>query len=164
MRAEIIYFGGVVREQLRVQGLDVTPENERKAREEIRQKHGMAAVAKLAAEPLQSALSSGKSVVIDGLYSLAELDLLRQKLHCPLILIALHSSRKLRYERLRNRPKRPFLPEEVDRRDEHEIRSLDKGGPIALADYHVVNDGDLEQFTKTLEHIAEMLQETLRLD
>lgn len=46
---------------------------------------------------------------------------------------------------------------EASERDWHEIEFLEKGGPIAIADHYVINDGDLErlhtQLQTELEHV-----------
>jgi hypothetical protein len=45
---------------------------------------------------------------------------------------------------------RPLTAAEVDARDFFEIKNLDKGGPIAIADAHVVNDADPASFAAAL--------------
>ena len=42
---------------------------------------------------------------------------------------------------------------EIDERDWAEIENLEKGGPIAIADYFVHNDKDLDSLHKQLDEV-----------
>jgi dephospho-CoA kinase len=138
----IVYFGGAVLEELARRGLALTPENERFVREDLRRLHGMAAMAILKLPQIQALRDAGKRVAIDGLYSFAEYELLKTRLGDALQVLAIHAPKALRVARLAGRPVRPLTVEEVDQRDFFEIKNLDKGGPIAIADAHVLNDSD----------------------
>ena len=48
----------------------------------------------------------------------------------------------LRFKRLSERKIRPVPLEKCYQRDVLEIENLNKGGPIAIADYLIVNDSD----------------------
>ncbi len=138
----IIYFGGTVVGEVQRRGIAVNPENEKTVREELRATHGMAAMAHINLPKIRALLNETKLVAIDGLYSMGELDVLRSELGAALKLLAIHAPKALRYERLGQRPVRAMTPEQVDARDAFEVKNLDKAGPIALADAHVINDGD----------------------
>ncbi|CAK0751565.1 conserved hypothetical protein [Gammaproteobacteria bacterium] len=138
-----IYFGDLVLKEVEARGLHLTPDNERLVREDLRRHHGMAAMAILSLPAIRAALSEGP-VVIDGLYSFTEYKVLRGELGDNLIVLAVASSRALRYDRLTRRPVRPLTPVEAEARDMAEIERIEKGGPIAIADYTVVNDGTPE--------------------
>ena len=138
---ERIYFGDRVIKGVEARGLPLTPENERTVREDLRRVHGMAAMAILSLPLIRVALER-IPVVIDGLYSFAEYKLLREELGDNLIVLAVASARALRYERLAQRVERPLTPAEAESRDMAEIEYIEKGGPIAMADYTVINDGD----------------------
>lgn len=144
-------FGGIVVGEVEQRGLAVTPENERTVREELRARHGMAAMARLALPHLHEALRQHSSVIIDGLYSFSEYKLLRQELGEPMIVVAIIAPRWLRYQRLAQRPERPLTPEEAEARDWQEVETLEKGGPIALADYTLLNDGRPEELLASLD-------------
>jgi len=47
--------------------------------------------------------------------------------------------------------------EETDRRDAAEIENLEKGGPIAAADYYVTNEGDLDALRASYEELKKIL-------
>ena len=134
-------FGAVVVDEVRRRGLEVNPSNERIAREELREKHGMAAMAAISLPKLRDALDRQGNIIIDGLYSFSEYRMLNQALGAPLILVALAAPRRLRYQRLANRAVRPLSPAEARARDIQEIENLEKGGPIAMADFTLLNDG-----------------------
>lgn len=142
---EYVYFGGAVVDEVKARGLEVNEINEAAVREDLRAKHGMAAIAVLKLPPIEKALSESKDVLIDGLYSQAEYQLLSEKFGDELILIAVHSNKNLRIRRLSSRPIRPLTSDEVKTRDFREIVYVDKGGPIATADYHILNNGSMDE-------------------
>lgn len=133
-------FGGVVVDEVRRRGLEINPGNERIVREDLRVAHGMAAMAAISLPRLQQALRTHNHIVIDGLYSFSEYKLLNEKLDAPLLLVAITAPRHLRYQRLAARSARPLTPSEARERDMLEIERLEKGGPIAMADYTLLNE------------------------
>jgi dephospho-CoA kinase len=152
---ELIYFGGVVVDEVKRRGMPVNEANEKTVREELRATHGMAAMAIMKLPQIQAMLAAGKKVAIDGLYSFAEYELLKSEMGERLKLIAMHSPKPLRYARMAARPVRPLTQADVDARDFFEIKNLDKGGPIAIADAHVVNDADTATFAQALRAAIE---------
>jgi hypothetical protein len=55
------------------------------------------------------------------------------------------------------RPERPMTPQQVDERDWTEIENLEKGGPIAIADYFVHNDRDLDWLHEQLDVVLRQI-------
>jgi dephospho-CoA kinase len=102
--------------------------------------HGMDAYARLLLPTIVERLSAGPTV-IDGLYSWAEYKFLRGHFRDQMKLVAIYTTRSMRYARLSQRRDRPLSIEEAEQRDYAEIENVEKGGPIALADYTIVNDG-----------------------
>lgn len=151
-------FGAIVVDEVRRRGLEVNPVNERDVREELRARHGMSAMASLALPKLQAALDDHHCIVIDGLYSMSEYTFLRQHLAAPTILAAIVAPRHLRYQRLASRAVRPLTPVEAAERDLREIDKLEKGGPIAIADYTLLNDASeahmLDQLDRLLAELG----------
>lgn len=141
-----IYFGGLVLQEVKTRGLPGTPENERLIREDLRQKFGMDAMAQLALPMLKEKLRSHAMVGIDGLYSFSEYKTLKQAFADQLVLVAIVTPAALRHQRLTMRDVRPLTLDEARQRDLAEIENLEKGGPIAIADHYIVNDGDLKGF------------------
>ncbi|PJF20838.1 MAG: hypothetical protein CUN56_14145 [Phototrophicales bacterium] len=150
-------FGGVVEDEVRDRGWQVNPENERIVREELREEHGMAAMAKISLPKLQTALQEHSHIVIDGLYSFSEYKVLQTELGVPMVVVAIVAPRHVRYERLAKRPIRPLTTEEAERRDIQEIETLEKGGPIAIADYTLLNNDTTEALLNQLDHLLATL-------
>jgi len=150
-------FGGVVEGEVRNRQWDVTPENERIVREELREKHGMAAMAIISLPKLKDALESHSHIIIDGLYSFSEYKILQAQLGVPMVVVAIVAPRQLRYQRLSTRPDRPLTPEEAQRRDIQEIETLEKGGPIAIADYTLTNNGATNDLLADLDTLLDEL-------
>jgi len=136
-----VYFGGITLEEIKRRGLELNETNERMVREELRRVYGMAAFAILSLPAIENGLRQGKRVLIDGLYSFSEYKALRDRFGEELLIIAVFTERLLRYKRLAQRPVRPLTPEQALARDISEIENLEKGGPIALADYTLMNNG-----------------------
>ena len=150
-------FGGVVVDEVRRRGLEVNPQNERIVREELREAHGMAAMAVISLPRLQQALQTRSHIVIDGLYSFSEYKLLSLELGAPLVLVAIAVPRHLRYQRLATRNHRPLTPSEARERDMLEIERLEKGGPIAMADHTLLNEGAPEVLLRNLDALLDTL-------
>ena len=151
-------FGAVVENEVRRRGWELNPANERIVREELRGQHGMAAMARLSLSTLKAALQQHRRIVIDGLYSFSEYKLLRAELGAPLALVAIVAARHLRYQRLASRLIRPLTPAEAQQRDTQEIEKLEKGGPIAMADYTLLNDGPPESLLRQLDDLLARLR------
>jgi dephospho-CoA kinase len=150
-------FGSIVIDEVSRRGLPLNPENERVVREEFRSNEGMDAIARRALPILRSALERQNCIVIDGLYSWSEYKTLRAELGGELTVVAIVSERALRYTRLAERSERPLTAAEAERRDYQEIENLEKGGPIALADYTLTNNGSPDQLLAALDALMERL-------
>ena len=150
-----IYFGGVVYDHMKKEGIEITPESQKEYRENIRKKYGMAAVAVLLEEEIKESVKNNNTV-LDGLYSWDEYIFLKEKFK-DLKLICIVCDKQLRYDRIAIRPDRPFNTEEIIIRDTSEIENLAKGGPIAYADYYIFNNGSLEDYEKRLLEILEQI-------
>jgi dephospho-CoA kinase len=150
-------FGSIVVDEVRRRNWRVNPENERIVREEIRLREGMDAIAKRALPLLKDALASHGTIVIDGLYSFSEYKMLQRELGRNMVVVAITAPRHIRYERLASRPVRPLTAQEAELRDWQEIEMIEKGGPIALADYTIVNKGSIDAMLAELDHLLDTL-------
>ena len=153
----IVYFGGQITNEVARRGMASGPESEREVREQLRAEYGMDAVARLAEREITDLLATGERVVIDGVYSQAEIDYIKSTLPGPISTIAVHSRKSLRYRRMERRPVRPLTPGQLDERDIREIAALDKATPIALADFHLVNDGTMADLKAGVRQTLECL-------
>lgn len=134
-----VYFGGVTVSQLKKEGIEVNEANERAKREGLRKQYGMGAFAVLLKDEILEKLQKG-NVVLDGLYSWSEYVILKDLLGDRLILLAVVTNSGVRKQRLATRAVRPLSAEQVDSRDKAEIENMEKGGPIAKADYYILNN------------------------
>jgi len=149
---QVIRFGEITMRELNARGLPNNEANERAIREELRKAHGSDVYAKLLLPRIKETLAVGPTA-IDGLYSWAEYKFLRQNLENQMHLVVVFTTRSIRYERLAHRPVRPLSSEEAELRDFAEIENLEKGGPIAMADYVVLNDGSEEELLLAVDRL-----------
>lgn len=149
-----VYFGGITLKEIKKRGLEITPDNEKIVREELRQTYGKEAYAKLISQEIDELLQSGQQKIIaDGLYSWSEYKFFKNKYGEKIVIIAVAAARKTRHQRLSTRPERPLNEEAVTKREYAEIENIEKGGPIANADYTIVNDSDLPSLIEDLEKV-----------
>jgi dephospho-CoA kinase len=152
-----VRFGDITDEELKKEGLEPNEENERYIRQQLREKHGMAAYAKLNLPRIDSSLKSS-NVVIDGLYSWEEYVVLKERYGEKLSVLAVWASPTTRHARLAHRAKRPLTLEEAASRDKSEIENINKGGPIAMADFTIINEASLEKLEKETERVLSALK------
>lgn len=152
-----IYFGDFVQEELSLRQLEKTAFNVKAVRQEMREQGGEGVLAHLTIQKVKSISNPDATILLDGLYSMTELDILKKEYGNMLFCIAVHADKAIRYKRLRFRPFRSLTASEVDERDRKEIERHDKDGPIALADYHLVNNGSLEELTSKIDSILKTI-------
>jgi len=152
-----VRFGDVTDDEIKKRGLELNEKNERYIRELLRKEQGMAAYARLNLPRIDSALTHA-DVVIDGLYSWEEYTLLRDYYKDAFYVVAVWASPKTRYDRLAGRSERGLTPEDAASRDGAEIENLDKGGPIAMADYTIINESSLEDLEKEVGRVISSLR------
>ena len=152
-----VYFGGMVYEEVERRGLDIV-KDETSVREDMRRQEGPSVLAKRVAKKSREYLDNGaEAVVADGLYSWSEDKYLRQEFGDDIITIAAVVPKWLRYQRVTERvdSRRRYTVNDIMQRDITEIENIEKGGPIAFADYYVMNDGDLDNVYAQLDQIIE---------
>lgn len=147
-----IRFGDITDQEIARRGLEPGEESERYVRELLRQEHGMAAYAILNLPRIDSARQHS-GVVIDGLYSWEEYLFLKERYGADLVVVSVWSSPETRYARLVARADRGLTPEEARSRDQAEIENVNKGGPIALADYTIINEASRDRLREETERI-----------
>ncbi len=152
-----IRFGDITDEEIRKRGLELNEENERYIRELLRQEQGMAAYAKLDLPGIDEA-SKQSDVVIDGLYSWEEYTFLKAHYGKDFYVVAVWSSPKTRYARLTDRLDRRLTLEEAASRDRAEIENINKGGPIAMADFTIINESSLKDLAKETKLVIAKLR------
>lgn len=149
-----VYFGGVVVDETQRRYGKVNEELEKGVREELRAKEGKGAIAQRMISKIEALNAEGKSrVVADGLYSWTEYKIFKERWGNDAIVIAVVAPRHIRHERLAHRPVRPFTDAEVTQREYNEIENIEKGGPIANADYTIVNTTTPEDLLKQFDAV-----------
>ncbi len=149
----VVRFGDITMRELERRGLPISEANERRVRESLRAEHGMDGYAKMLLPIIRDHLSRG-SLVLDGLYSWSEYKYLLANLQESLLVVAVTAPRAVRYARLAARPERPLTSDEALSRDIAEIEGLEKGGPIAMADYTLLNTGSVEELEAAIDTIV----------
>lgn len=149
-----VYFGGITLQEIKKRNLDINAKNEKFVREDIRAKEGKDAYARRIVAQTKQLFDEGHEVVVaDGLYSWSEYKVFKDEFGDNAIIIALAADRQLRHERLAKRPVRPLTNQEVTDREYAEIENIEKGGPIANADYTILNDSSLDAVLADLDKV-----------
>ena len=151
-----VRFGDITDEEVNKRDLPLNEENERLVRQQLRQEKGMGAYAILNMPGIDKYLESS-NVVVDGLYSWEEYLLMKERYGDRFAVLAVWTSPARRYERLRQRRIRPLTTAEAASRDKAEIENSAKGGPIAMADFTVINEGTLQELIGQVKLILDGL-------
>jgi len=140
MDIPVVNMGDIIRKEVSESGLESAPETLRSMMVRLRKKFGKGIVAEQCL-PLIRSLGSHGIVAVDGLRSLEEVGVFRREFP-NFKVIAIHSSPKMRHERLkeRHRSDDPRTWQEFIERDKLEL-SIGIGQVIALADVVVSNEG-----------------------
>ena len=151
-----VYFGGMIYKEMERRGVERTPdgESEKHFREMIRETEGKDWLVKQAIKETERLIAAGqKRVVLDGVYSYMEYKKVRQAFPGMTTFVAVVVDRALRYKRVGKRPERPFNLEQIKERDRSEVENLEKGGPIAMADYYIFNNGTIAELHTRVDEI-----------
>jgi dephospho-CoA kinase len=158
----LLHFGNMVYEEVQKRGLHNT-KDEKFVRKDMRDKGGPAVLAKKIAEKIEEQHTDKKVVLLDGLYSWSEYKFLEEKFGKAFITIALAAPKELRRKRVLNRKDshRKYTLDVLMSREIDEIENLEKGGPIAYADFTLVNNSnDKEDLFSQLEQVLKQLDIT----
>ncbi|MCX6810531.1 MAG: AAA family ATPase [Candidatus Berkelbacteria bacterium] len=157
-----VRFGQLTLDVIKEMGEKPNEALEKKIREDLRKKHGMAAFAILNIPKFDKLLKKS-DVIGDGLYSWEEYLVLKEKYGDQLVIIATFAPPLVRYARLENRATkhgadknlryRSFTASEAASRDKAEIENIHKAGPIAMADFTLINTGKLPELHKQINNI-----------
>lgn len=157
-----IYFWWFVLNEVKKRWLENTQDSEKLVREDLRSTHWNAAMAILAEDYIKKYELSWKEYIsLDAIYSFSEYKHLKHIYKDNLITVAIHAPKYLRYERLSKREVRSLDKKWVDNRDYAEIENIEKWWPIAIADYHIINDWDIEEFKLRINNTLTLIREKL---
>ena len=151
-----VYFGGIIYKAMAKAGIEVTWESQKTFREEIREREGKDFVVKRVIREVHDLIEAGqRRIVLDGLYTWSEYKILKKEFPGEVTVVAVVTPKHLRYARMAKRPERLMTSQEVDERDWSEIENLEKGGPIAIADYFIHNDGSIEKLHQQIDGVLD---------
>lgn len=139
--AKVVRMGDIVRDKAEEFGLKLTDANVGGLADEERKRYGMDIWAKRTIP-----FVGGDLVVIDGTRGPDEIRAFKKAFGEALKVVAVHSSPKTRFERLksRSRPDSPTSFAEFETRDHREL-DWGLGDAISLADHMIVNEGTLDE-------------------
>ncbi len=153
-----VYFGQTVFDEIEARDLEPTEQIQKEVREDLRKQHGMGAMAILNMPKIKEYFESD-SVLLESFYSWGEYLVTKQEFGDRFKVLAIHASPATREHRMRNRPSRPLPSREAfEQRDFAQIEGAQQAGPIARADYMVINEGSKEEFFKKLDLVIQQLK------
>lgn len=156
-----VYFGGMIYKEMEKRGIERTEdgESEKQFREMIRETEGKDWVVNQVIAEVKDLVNAGqKRIILDGVYSWTEYKTLKHEFPKSLTFIAVVVDKKLRYARVADRPGRAFDATAIRERDRSEIENLEKGGPIAAADYYILNNGTIPEMQERLDIILKEIE------
>ena len=97
------------------------------------------------------------NILVESLYSWEEYLEFKNEFGDDFKVLAVYSSPETRIKRLSNRSHRPLTREEVTSRDYSQIENLHQAGPIARADFTVINEGEMNDIYTQLDQAVSKL-------
>ena len=144
-----IYFGEATFIKMQELGLEINEANERKARELLRSTGDKGIYAKIFLPKIQEAIKTN-NVVIESLYSWSEYKIIKESFGDAFEVLCIATDAPLRRQRLTQRNVRAMDIATSTSRDYSEIENVEKGGPIAIADHYILNNGRVSSFKKEI--------------
>lgn len=146
----VVTMGDVIREEASRQGLEPTDINLGKMMLKLRRDLGPGAVGQIVLQKIarEEGSNSNNAVVIDGIRSIAEVEILKKAGHVRVLAIHASQDTRLRHLRERGRADAPSDGDEFTGRDKREL-SVGVSEAIALAN-EVISNNDL-----TLEQLKQ---------
>ena len=133
-----VVMGDMIREETRARGLPLDDKNMGAVMREMRAKYGEGAVAELCLRTIQT-MKRDSAVVVDGIRSVAEIEVFRRAGDVKLMAITASPRRRFELLTLRGRTDAPPDLGSFKARDDREL-SIGIGNAIALADEVLVNE------------------------
>lgn len=153
-----VYFGDVTFDEMKKTNLELNEANERRTRERLRTEYGIGCYAVLSIPKIKKFIEEGESsVLVESLYGWEEYLEMIKEFGNDFKVLAILASPEIRIKRMANRPVRPLSREELVSRDYSQIENLHQAGPIARADFFVVNEGTKEELHKRIDKVLEKI-------
>jgi dephospho-CoA kinase len=151
--AKVVRMGDVVRAKAKEFGLDDSDTSVGTLANEERKRYGMDVWAKRTIP-----FVGGDLVVIDGTRGPDEILAFKHAFGEDLKVVAIHSSEKTRFERLkgRGRPDSPNTMEEFEKRERREL-AWGLGEVIACSDHMIVNEGTIADLKRDVNALLDRI-------
>jgi len=147
-----VYFGDVTFDELKKRNLEINEKNERMVREDLRKTYGRLHYAEQVIQKIEN-IKKGANILVESLYDWDEYKLFKEKFADDFMTIAIYSSPETRYKRLSRRAVRPLTLKEAQGRDYAQIENIFQAGPIAMANWTVINESDLDELHEQIDKI-----------
>lgn len=149
----VVRMGDLVWDEVKRRGLPLAHEHVGRVATEMREKYGKGVWAERTAERVLD--TDAEQVVIDGVRTEEEVDVLRARLGHDFVLVAIHASPATRLRRImgRGREDDPEDARDFHARDEREL-SWGIGRVIALADVMIVNEDDTSRLRERVRDLV----------
>ena len=146
-------LGDGIRAEAKRRSIEPSGENLGKIMLEVREKNGPGAVAELIKEPIQNSIE--EVIIIDGVRSIAEIDVLKKFGKVKLLAIDASPQTRFNFLTLRGRSDDPKTRDKFEERDIREIGvGLDKS--MEIADKTITNHNlTIEELANTAKEIIE---------
>jgi dephospho-CoA kinase len=150
---ETLNLGDGVRAEAKRRNLEPSGDNLGKLMLELREKNGPGAIANLLTKPIKN--SQSKVIIIDGVRSTAEIEVLKNVGSVKLLSIEATADTRYKFLSSRGRSDDPSTREKFEERDEREL-GVGIGKSIAIADEIIVNsDITLDELTERAYKVIE---------
>ena len=150
---EALNLGDGVRAEAKRRNLEPSGDNLGKLMLELREKNGPGAIAELLTEPIKN--SQSKVIIIDGVRSTAEIEVLKNVGSVKLLSIEASADTRYKFLSARGRSDDPKTREKFEERDNREI-GVGLSESIAIADETIVNsDITLDELTELAHKVIE---------
>jgi dephospho-CoA kinase len=151
-----IVFSDQIIEEIKKKNLPVTKMNQSIIGDELRQKHGMNAIAKLAWEKAKGF----ERIVFVGARSVEEISFLKEKIE-NVFLVNVSSSLKNRVERASSNGSKIESEKILKLRDERDIKKKGLGKVLKLRDFEIKNNSNISDLKeKTIKIVEKILKKT----
>jgi dephospho-CoA kinase len=149
--ANRIYVGQLVADEVIARGLPPGADSEKTIRIGLRDLHGMAGLAVLVTPAIRANFALGRSVLIDAICSLEEMNYYRETFDATAVLAAILAPFDARADRVAVRYEKTMTREKLLERDALEKAVLRTDLAIEAASIKISNDRDLPEFHNQLD-------------
>lgn len=157
---EKIRMGNIVWDEVKKQSLEITERNVGRVAKELREEEGMDAVAKRCVPLIKEKSEGSKTIIVDGIRGIAEVESFREEFEEDFFLISVKASEETRFKRIKRR-KREDDSIDFEEFEKKESREMEWGLEEAMesADYRIVNEESLEELKKKTSQIFDRIME-----